>query len=123
VWTLASLEEVDGLVEEVVGAGITAVVAEQQLLAEEVRRATGRRGLSIPADLSIVVLGDPTGAHGDEVAWTGLEVPRQEMGRVATRLLVRSLDDAKRTVVRESVSCPIVPGSTVGPARRSVSPR
>ncbi|GAA3774105.1 LacI family DNA-binding transcriptional regulator [Plantactinospora mayteni] len=123
VWTLASRDEVDGLVEDVVGAGITAVVAEQQLLAEEVRRAAGRRGLSVPADLSIVVLGDPTGARGDEVAWTGLEVPRQEMGRVATRLLIRSLDDAEQTAVHESVGCPIVPGSTVGPARRGASPR
>ena len=115
VWTLESPEEVDGLVEEIIGGGITAVVAEQQLLAEEVLGAASRRGLSVPEDLSIVVLGDPTGARRDDVAWTGLEIPRQEMGAVATRLLVRSLDDAERTAVSESVACLIIPGTTVGP--------
>ncbi|MEV0720224.1 LacI family DNA-binding transcriptional regulator [Asanoa sp. NPDC050611] len=115
VWTLESVQDVAGLVDEIAAAGITGLVAEQQLLAEEVRTAAGRRGLAVPTDLSVVVLGDPTGARQHEVDWTGFEVPRQEMGRTATRLLVRSLDSTDNTAVRESVACPIVPGGTAGP--------
>ncbi|MEV4619170.1 LacI family DNA-binding transcriptional regulator [Asanoa sp. NPDC049573] len=119
VWTLESAQDVAGLVDEIVAAGITGLVAEQQLLAEQVRAAAGRRGLSIPDDLSVVVLGDPTGAEHDDVEWTGLEVPRQEMGRAATRLLVRSLDAEERAAVRESVACTIIPGTTAGAPGRS----
>lgn len=117
VWTLESVRDVAGLLDEIVAAGITGLVAEQQLLAEEVHAAASARGLAIPADLSVVVLGDPTGARRDDIAWTGFEVPRQEMGRAATRLLVRSLDAEDPAAVRESVACPVVVGATVGRPR------
>jgi len=115
VWTLEAADEVDGLLDEIVTSGITGVVAEQEALAEEIYASAGRRGLAVPADLSIVVLGDTTGARHTDVAWTGLRVPRQEMGRAATRLLVHLLDSQDAAATSESVSCVIEAGTTVGP--------
>jgi LacI family transcriptional regulator len=115
VWTLDTVSDVDGLVDEIISGGITGAVVEQQLLAEELRRAAHRRGLSVPGNLSIVVLGDSTAAHGDDVDWTGLVVPREEMGRVATRLLVDVLDSPEPR--SESVACTLLPGTTIGQPR------
>jgi DNA-binding LacI/PurR family transcriptional regulator len=115
VWTLRSAREIDGLLTEILHGGVTAVVAEQLLLAEELLAGAARRNLSVPADLSIVVLGDSTGAHRDGTPWTGLAVPREQMGREATRLLVRLLEEPDAAAGSESVECPLVPGATVGP--------
>jgi LacI family transcriptional regulator len=115
VWTLETPDEVAGLLDEMTASGVTAAVVEQQRLAEELRRVGTERGLSVPGDLSVVVLGDSTSARGDDVAWTGLVVPREEMGRVATRLLVRRLETGETTASSENVACTVVPGATVGP--------
>lgn len=116
VWTLGSEAEVDGLVAELVRGGITGVLAEQQLLAEELLAGAARRGLSVPEDLSVVVLGDSTGARHEGTEWTGLVVPREQMGRKATALLVRLLESPETGALSESVDCPVAPGATVGPA-------
>ncbi|WP_203918735.1 LacI family DNA-binding transcriptional regulator [Rugosimonospora africana] len=115
VWTLESVDEVDGLLSEMLRSGVTGVVAEQQLLAEELLGCARRQGASVPGDLSIVVLGDSTGARRDDTPWTGLVVPREEMGREATRLLIRLLESADSTARSESVECPLMDGATVGP--------
>ena len=117
VWTLGTVEEVDGLVEELQRGGVTAVLAEQQLLAEELLVCATRRGLSIPDDLSVVSLGDATGARNDGTPWTALVVPREQMGRQAMGLLVRLLESPESEALSESVECSIAPGATVGPPR------
>jgi DNA-binding LacI/PurR family transcriptional regulator len=119
VWTLGGVAEVDGLVEELQRGGVTAVLAEQQLLAEELLVCATRRGLSVPGDLSIVALGDATGARHDGTDWTALVVPREEMGRQAMRLLVRLLESPASTALSESVECSIAPGATIGPRKES----
>ncbi|GAA2833623.1 LacI family DNA-binding transcriptional regulator [Kribbella solani] len=137
VWTLDSVAEVDGLFEELQRAGVTAVLAEQQLLAEELLSCTRRRGLSVPDDLSVVVLGDSTGARQDGTPWTGLIVPREQMGQRATALLVRQLEAPDASApnsgapdegaldegalrsggLSESVECCFAVGATVGPPK------
>ncbi|GAB3562217.1 LacI family DNA-binding transcriptional regulator [Amycolatopsis endophytica] len=115
VWTLESTEDVEGLLAEMRRGGITGLVAEQDLLAEEILAVAHRRGLSVPGDLSVVALGDTMGARGTGTDWTRLVVPREEMGRQATRLLVRLLEADDREAVSENVECPLAPGTTVGP--------
>lgn len=118
VWTLESPDDVPGLLAEIRHGGITAVVAEQILLAEELLTGAQRHGMSIPDDLSIVVLGDSTGAPRTDTPWTGLVVPREQMGRQATHLLVRLLEAPEQEACREYVECPLTPGATVAPPRR-----
>lgn len=119
VWTLESADEVGGLLAEVLRSGVTGIVAEQQLLAEELLACARREGLSVPADLSIVVLGDSAGARLDDTVWTGLVVPREQMGGEATRLLVRLLESTDSAAQSVSVECPLVDGATVGPVPRT----
>ncbi|MFC4122911.1 LacI family DNA-binding transcriptional regulator [Nonomuraea zeae] len=118
VWTLESPDEVAGLLAEIRRGGITAVVAEQVLLAEELQACAQRQGLSVPDDLSIVVLGDSTGSRRTGTLWTGLVVPREQMGRQATQLLVRLLEAPEPEARREYVECPLMAGATVAPPRR-----
>ncbi|MGV9378825.1 LacI family DNA-binding transcriptional regulator [Nonomuraea sp. NPDC003707] len=118
VWTLESADDVAGLLAEIRHGGITAVVAEQVLLAEELLECARRHGMSVPDDLSVVVLGDSTGAHRTDTPWTGLVVPREQMGRQATHLLVRLLEAPEPDARRENVECPLMPGATVAPPRR-----
>jgi DNA-binding LacI/PurR family transcriptional regulator len=115
VWTLDSTEDVDGLLAEIRHGSITGVLAEQVRLAEVILACAQRQGLSVPGDLSIAVLGDSTGARATDTPWTGLVVPREQMGRQATRLLVRLLEAPEAAAVSESVECPLAPGATVGP--------
>jgi len=117
VWTLKSIDEVDGLMAEIRTSGITGVVAEQDLLAEELLASAERQGLSVPDDLSIVVLGDSIGARRPGTPWTGLVVPREQMGRRATRLLVSLLETPDAPARTESVECPLTEGTTLGPPR------
>jgi LacI family transcriptional regulator len=118
VWTLESPDDVPGLLEEIRHGGVTAVVAEQVLLAEELLACARQHEMSVPDDLSIVVLGDSTGARRTDMPWTSLVVPREQMGRRATHLLVRLLETTEPEVCREYVECPLMPGSTVAPPRR-----
>lgn len=115
VWTLESTEDVEGLFAQIRQGGITGIVAEQELLAEEILACAQRRGLSVPEELSIVALGDTTGAHRTGTDWTSLVVPREQMGRQATRLLVRLLEAPESPAPSESVECPLTPGATVAP--------
>jgi LacI family transcriptional regulator len=115
VWTLETPDDVAGLLDEMTATGVTGAVVEQQLLAEDLLAAASRRGLSVPGDLSVVVLGDSSDARGADVAWTGLVVPREEMGRAATRLLVQLLDTPETPARSVGVACTVVEGTTVGP--------
>ncbi|SEG99971.1 DNA-binding transcriptional regulator, LacI/PurR family [Nonomuraea solani] len=119
VWTLESPDDVPGLLTEIRHGGVTAVVAEQVLLAEELLAAAHRHEMSVPGDLSVVVLGDSTGARRTGTPWTGLVVPREQMGRRATHLLVRLLETPEPQARREYVECPLEPGATVAPPRRA----
>ncbi|MEV0273878.1 LacI family DNA-binding transcriptional regulator [Hamadaea sp. NPDC050747] len=133
VWTLESGEDVPGLLAEIRHGGITAIVAEQQVLAEQILAYAREQGLSIPGDLSVVVLGDSAGAPPTGTDWTGLVVPREQMGRQATRLLVQLLEDpellddsgaaddsAPRVgAPHQSVECVLADGATVGPVTPS----
>jgi len=72
--------------------GMTAFVAEEEPYAERLGEFARLRGLSIPEDLSVVVLRGVSGGPRDR-SWSALGVPRNEMGRRAVRLLVEILTE------------------------------
>ncbi|GAA5064567.1 DNA-binding LacI/PurR family transcriptional regulator [Thermocatellispora tengchongensis] len=99
----------------VLEAGVTAVFAEDHAVAVAVAEAAARRGLAVPGDLSIVALGDPATPGGP--GFTGLRVPREEMGRQAVEILTGLLDGGPP--VRRLLPCALTEGSTLGsPATR-----
>ncbi|MGJ6968613.1 LacI family DNA-binding transcriptional regulator [Streptosporangium sp. G11] len=66
--------------------GVTAVLAENEALARQLVAALGERDLTVPADMSVVVLVTMT-----ESGWSSLRIPRNEMGRGAVKTLTRIL--------------------------------
>ncbi|RKN08385.1 LacI family DNA-binding transcriptional regulator [Streptomyces radicis] len=74
-------------------AGTTAVLVESVNLVRVLAVMTGVRGVTIPRDLSVVLLVDDPGGPAEPHPWACLRVPRNAMGRRAVRLLVQLLGD------------------------------
>lgn len=72
--------------------GASALMVETVELAEAIAHAAAQRSLSIPRDLSVVLLDVP--ARGAAAgAWSHMALPRRAMGGAALRLLLARLDD------------------------------
>ncbi|HZL55084.1 MAG TPA: LacI family DNA-binding transcriptional regulator [Solirubrobacteraceae bacterium] len=94
----------------------TAIFAFNDQLAIGAMHAALARGLSLPADLSIVGFDDTSEAELVTPALSTVRQPLAEMGRMAVSLLVRLLDDepiealhvelATQLVVRDSTAAP-----------------
>jgi DNA-binding LacI/PurR family transcriptional regulator len=100
-------------------AGVTAVFAEEHADGVALAAAAADRGLAVPADLSVLSLGDPVRpASPTTLAFTGLRIPRLEMGRQAVDVLTALIEgipvDAQRLL-----ACELVEGATLAapPAR------
>lgn len=95
--------------------GVTVVFAEEYADAVAVAEEAFGRGVSVPADLSIVTLGDPTRPAPTDIDFTGFRIPRREMGRQAIQVLTGLLEGGP--LVQRLLPCEPVEGSTLsGPA-------
>jgi DNA-binding LacI/PurR family transcriptional regulator len=101
---------------------VTALLVESTAMADGVKAFAGAQGVGVPADLSLVVLGDsdpsqqPT-AHSvprSDTDWSMFRIPRREMGTRAVRMLVELVSgrDPKSVLL----PCEIHEGRTTGPA-------
>jgi DNA-binding LacI/PurR family transcriptional regulator len=75
-----------------------------------------KSGMSVPGDLSMVVLGEPAREQQLDIDFTRLSPPRQELGDKAVRLLGRILssDDRPSEAERRTlIDCAIVDGATL----------
>lgn len=96
--------------------GWTAVVIEDDLLAERFLSVARCLDLVVPTDLSLAVLGDPLVVHQPSVPWTTFRIPRFEMGRHAAGLLVDLLENpGSASPLQAYLPCSFEPGSTTGP--------
>lgn len=93
----------------------TAVLLGPQVDAPAFAEAARVRGLDIPGDLSVALLGEPELGMPDG-AWSGFSIPRAEMGAAAVRLLQRMLDD-EGSALTELMPCTQVDGTTIAPPR------
>jgi DNA-binding LacI/PurR family transcriptional regulator len=116
VWDVPSLDDLGPLLDDCIRAGVTALLVEQRQLAERLLIAGRARGLSIPEDLSVAVLGDTIGVTQPGSDWSGFHVPRQEMGVAAARVLIGQLEGTVGLPHVETVACRPVDGSTIAPA-------
>ncbi|KOV75854.1 substrate-binding domain-containing protein, partial [Nocardia sp. NRRL S-836] len=99
--------------DELRDAGVTAVLTEELSDGAALVLAARERGLSVPGDLSVLMLGAATRPASDDVALTGFfRIPRREMGRRAVQALTEVLERA--TTPRELLPCEFVEGSTLG---------
>lgn len=99
-------------------AGITAFVLENDRFARKLQGFMAELGLEAPRDLSYIVLGDPLGEEDSAPQWTSFEIPRQEMGREAVRLLVGHLLGRIGLPKHVSIPCTLRLGNSSGPLPR-----
>ncbi|MGX7671287.1 LacI family DNA-binding transcriptional regulator [Plantactinospora sp. DSM 117369] len=96
---------------------LTGLVLAEAYRAEGIRAAATRRGLAVPADLSIAILGQPEVAAGRPVdsglTWSGFRIPREEMGEQALRLLVELIEGRADAGRHRLLPCSLEFGQTV----------
>jgi LacI family transcriptional regulator len=117
VHLVAAGREPGDLLADLRARSVTAVLAESHADGAALVAAAAAQGLGVPADLSVVVLGDRFGSPrvAGEPDLTGLSVPRHEMGRQAAESLYRLLDGAPGPL-RSLLACDHVAGTSLGPA-------
>ena len=103
--------------DTIIASGATAVFFVELADAVRVEAAARERGLSIPGDFSAVVLGSHVRAERSHVQFTSFNIPREEMGRQATAMLVRRIEDAA-PVEQILLTCEPFEGQTLGPAKK-----
>lgn len=104
-------------------SGVTALVIEDDALAKHVLGVAASQGAKVPADLSVVLLGDAMEHVAETVPWTMFRIPREAIGRQAVRLLLDIL--AKDDIVvagsnQIMLPCTFEMGATAGPAVSNV---
>ena len=106
----------DDVLDEILAGGVTAVLAEEYADGAALAQLAAARGHDIPADLSVITLGDPTRVTASDFAFTGYRIPRREMGWQAVEVLTGLLEgsDAPR---QRMLPCEIVEGATLAPPR------
>ena len=73
-------------------------------------------GLSVPGDISIVVLGSRMRIERNQRLFASYAIPREDMGRRATAMLLQTLIEPVN-VQQELLDCQLVPGDTLAPAK------
>lgn len=102
-------------VQEWLSAGISAFVADSDLIGNSLLKAAEALGVSSPDDFSMAVLGQPLSPFETQPKWTAFHIPRQEMGARAVQLLIEMLDsDEERRPRSELLACSLIAGNTVG---------
>lgn len=104
------------ILDAVLASGATAAFFIELADAVRVEAAARERGLSLPGDVSAIVLGSHIRAERSHVQFTSFSIPREEMGRQATAMLVRRIEGAT-PVEQILLTCEPVEGETLGPAR------
>ncbi|MFI6759973.1 LacI family DNA-binding transcriptional regulator [Micromonospora sp. NPDC050417] len=103
--------------DDTVRAGATAILVESVSLLRVLAAMIRLRGLSIPQDLSVILLVDVPAEEGNE-RWASLRIPRNAMGRRAVRLLTSLLTDPTGDHEQQILlPCTHTLGSTVAPPR------
>jgi LacI family transcriptional regulator len=104
-----------GFLGELIAAGATAVVAENQALASDVLAGCRALALRVPTDLSVAALGDSARAASTDPELTSFRIPREAMGAQAVRMLVEQLAGGAPSG-QKVLPCTFWPGRTTGPA-------
>jgi DNA-binding LacI/PurR family transcriptional regulator len=102
--------------DAIVASGATAVFFVELADAVRVEAAARARGLSVPDDFSAIVLGSHVRAERSHMQFTAFDIPREEMGRQATAMLVRRIEGAA-PVDQILLPCEPVEGQTLAKKR------
>ncbi|MEH1015326.1 LacI family DNA-binding transcriptional regulator [Micromonospora sp. CPCC 206060] len=107
-------QDADLLLDNLRADRTTVALVEDFGIAVALELAARRRGLTVPGDLSIVTLGDPTVPVPSDLTFTGFLIPREEMGRQAVEVLTTVVDGSADDVPQRLLPCVLVEGETLG---------
>ncbi|KXF75456.1 LacI family transcriptional regulator [Paramesorhizobium deserti] len=102
------------ILDAIAGSGATAAFFIELADAVRVEALARERGLEVPQDFSMVVLGSHIRAGRSPVRFTSYEIPREEMGRQATAMLVNRIETGSAGS-QVLLTCEPVEGETLGP--------
>ncbi len=111
-----------GTLDRLTAEGVTAVFLEEPADVAAVSAWAAERGLRIPADLSVVALGDPTRPVSIDLDATGFTIPRRDMGLQAVEVLDALLEGTE-TRAQRLLPCELHDGSTLAPPSTGRLPR
>lgn len=100
-------------VEHFLQQGVSAFIGETKALARKIMAIARKIKLHVPQDISIATLGDLT-ANISGNDWTTFQIPSEQMGRQALRMLVKLLQRKDDSPIHTTLECTLVHGSTVG---------
>ncbi|MEP7453466.1 LacI family DNA-binding transcriptional regulator [Phyllobacterium sp. SB3] len=106
----------EDILDALISSGSTAVFFVELDDAIKVESAARQRGLSIPADMSFVVLGRHIRPRRTAIQFASFNIPREEMGRQAAAMLIRRIETSD-PVQQILLPCEPVEGETLGPAK------
>jgi DNA-binding LacI/PurR family transcriptional regulator len=76
--------------------------------------------MSLPGDLSVIALGSHIRTEGSGTRFASYAIPREEMARQATAMLVRRVEGGRAGAVQQLLlPCEPIRGDTLGPAPTS----
>ncbi|WP_260235929.1 LacI family DNA-binding transcriptional regulator [Curtobacterium sp. ZW137] len=88
----AAAAAVDGVVDDWLAEGVTAVVAAADTLAYGVLRVAGARGVAVPGSLAVAGFDDLPSSSVTAPALTSVALPGADLGRAAALRLLATLD-------------------------------
>ncbi|SKC58864.1 LacI family DNA-binding transcriptional regulator [Krasilnikoviella flava] len=101
------LDDVAATAAEVADQRLTAVLVAPENSPEELADELERRGLRVPDDISVLLLGQPLHPRPGGRRWSGFSIPREEMGARALHLLSRLVAaDTGRPARRDAPQVP-----------------
>ncbi|NML46099.1 LacI family transcriptional regulator [Ramlibacter sp. G-1-2-2] len=105
------------LLDTLLERGATAVFCVELVDALRLEAAAHARGLSLPADFSLMALGSHVRVEAHPTRFASFVIPREQMARQATANLVHRIEHGGDAPVRQLLlPCQPVRGETLGPA-------
>jgi LacI family transcriptional regulator len=102
----------------VLAAGVTAVIAYNDLVALGLLNRFTARGVTVPTEMSLIGFDDIVFAEMVSPALTTLAQPKERSGRAGVDLLLQLLEDPDRTgVLRRELTSQLMVRDSTGPAR------
>jgi DNA-binding LacI/PurR family transcriptional regulator len=93
----ACADDVQSCLDDVLAAGVTALVVQNEAAITPLMHDLDRRGLVVPQDISVIAVG-PHG--GDPCTLTTVEVPAALLGELAVEMVVDRLDGTPAPEIR-----------------------
>ncbi|WP_265522648.1 LacI family DNA-binding transcriptional regulator [Oerskovia flava] len=111
-------EDPDQCAAEILDLRLSAVLVAPEHDPDALVAALGDRGVGVPDDVSVLLLGQPHHRRPGATKWSGFTIPREEMGARALLLLSRLVasDGPAPSELHQLLDCTDVEGATVGPA-------